>query len=88
MIKMTEERETELRRKWAMMTADVIAKWHSKTDFRSTMETRPEVPTKGLYTLHKYLMSVGAKTTPHHRSSLCRASAEPPRERSASPSAV
>ena len=79
MNKTTRDRETEQRKKWAMMTADVIAKWHSNTDLRSTMQGRPEIPTEGLYTLHKWPNERGSpETFEHchcaHRSSLHRAS--------------
>jgi hypothetical protein len=45
MNRMTGDKGTEQRKKWVMMTADVIAKWHGNNDLRSTIETRPEVPT-------------------------------------------
>lgn len=40
MSRMTGKRARESPEKWAIVTADVIAKWHSKTDFRSKMKTR------------------------------------------------
>lgn len=40
MNRMTGEREGSPQEKWTIMTADVMTKWHSKTDFKSTIERR------------------------------------------------